>query len=102
MIPVDRNSFKEWCLRKIGKPLNEINIDPDQLDDRIDEALQYFYDYHFDGAERIYYKYQVQAADITNTYITMPDNVIGVVDLFPIGSQMNVNNIFSLKYQIAL
>ena len=51
--PTTRTEFKEWCLRKtIDKPVIEINVDPDQVEDRIDEALQYFAQYHYDGIER--------------------------------------------------
>jgi len=102
MVPNSRATFKEYCLRKLGKPVIEINVDDDQVDDRIDEALRFYYDYHFDGTERIYLKYQVQQADIDNRYITMPDNIIGAVDIFPIGNALNMNNMFSIRYQITL
>lgn len=101
-IPATRNDFKEYCLRKLGKPVIEINVDDDQVDDRIDEAFLYFSDYHFDGNEKTYYKYKVTSTDITNKYITMPDNIIGVVNLFPIGQGLNTNNLFNIRYQIAL
>lgn len=102
MIPTDRATFKEYCLRRLGKPLNEVNIDDDQLDDRIDDALQYFWDYHFSGSEKTYYKYMVTQTDIDNRYITMPDNIIGVVNMFPVGQALNTNNLFNIRYQIAL
>jgi len=102
MIPVDRASFKEYCLRRLGKPLNEINIDDDQLDDRIDDALQYFWDYHFSGSEKTYYKYPITSEDKVNRYITMPNNIIGVVNIFEIGQALNTNNLFNIRYQIAL
>jgi len=101
-IPATRNEFKEYCLRRLGKPVIEINVDDDQVDDRIDEAFLYFTDYHFDGSEKTYYKYKVTAQDITNKYITMPDNIIGAVNLFPIGQGLNTNNLFNIRYQIAL
>ena len=101
-VPTDRASFKEYCLRKLGKPVIEINVDDDQVDDLIDEALRYYWDYHFDGSDKIYYKYQVTQTDITNRYITMPDNVIGVINLFPVGQALNTNNLFNIRYQIAL
>jgi len=101
-IPASRNEFKEYCLRRLGKPVIEINVDDDQVDDRIDEAFLYFTDYHFDGSEKTYYKYKVTAQDITNKYITMPDNIIGAVNLFPIGQGLNTNNLFNIRYQIAL
>lgn len=61
--PTTRKEFKEYCLRKLGKPVIEINVDDDQIDDRIDEALKYYWDYHFDGSERLYYKYLIQDGD---------------------------------------
>jgi hypothetical protein len=97
-----RNDFKEYCLRKLGKPVIEINVDDDQVEDRVTEAISYYWDYHFDGAEKIYYKYPVTPTDITNRYITMPENIIGVVNLFPIGQALNTNNLFNIRYQIAL
>lgn len=101
-IPATRNEFKEYCLRRLGKPVIEINVDDDQVDDRIDEAFLYFTDYHFDGSEKTYYKYKVTSEDITNKYITLPDNIIGAVNLFPIGQGLNTNNLFNIRYQIAL
>jgi len=97
-----RNDFKEYCLRKLGKPVIEINVDDDQVEDRVTEAFSYYWDYHFDGAEKIYYKYPITQNDITNRYITMPDNIIGVINLFPIGQALNTNNLFNIRYQIAL
>jgi hypothetical protein len=101
-VPNSRETFKQYCLRKLGAPVIEINVDDDQVDDRIDEALRYYWDYHFDGTEKLYYKHQVTSTDKTNKYITMPDNIIGVVNLFPIGQGLNTNNLFNIRYQIAL
>ena len=64
-VPNSKSTLKEYCLRALGKPVIEINVDDDQVDDRIDEALQYFSQYHYDGVERMYMKYQVTADDIT-------------------------------------
>ena len=75
--PTSKATFKEHCLRRLGKPVIEINVDEDQVDDRVDEALDYYADYHFDAFEHTYYKHQVTATDITNKYITLPDNIIG-------------------------
>lgn len=101
-VPTSRATFKQYCLRALGKPVIEINVDDDQVEDRIDEALRYFMDYHFDGAEKIYYKYQVTAQTKIDRYVPMPENVIGVVNLFPIGQALNTNNLFNIRYQIAL
>ena len=64
-VPNSKSTLKEYCLRALGKPVIEINVDEDQIDDRIDEALQYFSQYHYDGVERMYMKYQITADDIT-------------------------------------
>ena len=61
--PNTRASFKEYCLRSLGKPVIDINVDEDQVEDRIDEAVQYFSQYHTDGVERMYLKYKVTAED---------------------------------------
>jgi hypothetical protein len=101
-IPTTRDQFKSYCLRKLGAPVIEINVDDDQVEDRIDEALIYYWDYHFDGTEKTYYKHQLTQTDIDNKYITVPDNIIGAVNLFPIGQALNTNNLFNIRYQIAL
>ena len=100
--PNSKATFKEYCLRTLGKPVIEINVDEDQVDDRVDEALKYYWDYHFDGSEKTFYKYQITDNDKTNKYITMPENIIGAVNLFPIGQGLNTNNLFNIRYQIAL
>ena len=63
--PNTRATFKEYCLRNLGKPVIDINVDEDQVEDRIDEAIQYFSQYHTDGVERMYLKYKVTAEDKT-------------------------------------
>lgn len=100
--PASRSEFKENCLRRLGKPVIEINVDDDQVDDRIDEALQYFWDYHFDGSEKLYFKAQITQTDKNNRYIQLPDNIIGAINIFPIGQALNTNNLFNIRYQIAL
>jgi hypothetical protein len=52
--PTTREAFKEYCLRSLGAPTIDINVDDEQLEDRIDDALQYYRDYHFDGTEETY------------------------------------------------
>ena len=101
-VPTSRSEFKEYCLRKLGKPVIEINVDDDQVEDRIDEALKMYWDYHFDGTEKIYYKHQVTSTDKSNKYITLPENIIGAVNIFDIGDAVNTNNLFNIRYQIAL
>lgn len=101
-LPVNRTQFKNYCLRRLGAPVIEINVDDDQIEDRIDEGLKYYWDYHFDGTEKIYYKHPITSTDQTNKYITLPDNIIGAVNIFNIGDALNTNNLFNIRYQIAL
>ena len=102
-VPSSRVEFKEYCLRKLGKPVIEINVDDDQVDDRIDEALKFYWDYHYDGSERIYYKYQITETDKVNKYITLPENIIGAVSIFNIGDPaVRADDLFNIRYQIAL
>jgi hypothetical protein len=98
----NRADFASYCLRRLGAPVIDINVDPDQVNDRIDDALKFWYDYHFDGAEKTFYKYVVTSQDIANKYIPVPENIIGVVNIFDLGDYISTNNIFNIRYQIAL
>jgi hypothetical protein len=101
--PTTRTEFKEFCLRALGKPVIEINVDDDQVDDRVDQSLRFYYDYHFDGTEKIYYKHLVDANTIANMYIDLPENIIGAVKMFPMDSiSTSSGDIFNIRYQIAL
>ena len=100
--PITRAEFKENCLRRLGKPVIEINVDDDQVEDRVDEALRYYWDYHFDGSSKTFYKYQITQQDKDNQYVTIPNNIIGVINIFDLGSALGTNNLFNIRYQIAL
>ena len=63
-IPTSRSTFKDYCKRKLGYPVLEINVDDDQIDDLIDDALQIFYERHFDGVERMYLKHKLTQDEI--------------------------------------
>jgi hypothetical protein len=62
--PSTRQELIDYCLRRLGAPVLEINVDDDQIDDLVDDALQYFQERHFDGVERMYLKYQISQEDI--------------------------------------
>ena len=62
--PTTRKELQEYCLRQLGAPVLEINVDDDQIDDLIDDTFQYFNERHFDGVEKMYMKYQLTQADI--------------------------------------
>jgi len=121
--PATRETLKQYCLRALGKPVIEINVDDDQLEDRIDEAVQYFQQYHYDGIRRTYLKYQYTADDktritsdvsesvtknsVTSTwkegqgYIVVPDSIISVINIFPFSNKGNLN-LFDVRYQMRL
>jgi hypothetical protein len=64
-LPTSRQQHIDYCLRNLGAPVLQINADPEQLEDRVDEALQYYRDYHFDGTAKSYRKHQLTATDIS-------------------------------------
>ena len=102
-VPTSRAEFKAYCLRKLGAPVIEINVDDDQVEDRIDESLRYYWDYHFDGTSKLYYKHQITSTDKANKYITLPENIIGAVSVFPIADpSIRSDDLFNIRYQIAL
>lgn len=125
-IPATKATLKSYCLRSLGFGVIDINVSDDQVDDRIDEALQFFAEYHYDGIERVYLKHQITQADInraatnntttaTDTvdgsvtanwldgagYIPTPDAVISVVQVFPF-TDSSTANMFDLRYQLRL
>jgi len=121
--PSSREELKQYALRALGKPVIEINADDDQLEDRIDEALQYFAQYHYDGIRRTYLKYQYTQADYNrintdttesvtknsvtttwkegNAFIVVPESVISVINIFPYSNKGNLN-LFDVRYQLRL
>ena len=125
-IPTSKTTFKSYCLRALGFGVIDINVSDDQVDDRIDEALQYFAQYHYDGVEKMYLKYQITQDDIdraasndtttaTDTvdsnitatfkegknFIPMPSSVVSVIQIFPFDDQ-TTNNMFDIRYQLRL
>jgi hypothetical protein len=124
--PATREQLKQYALRTLGKPVIEINVDDDQAEDRLDEALQYFAQYHYDGVERTYLKYKVTQADVDrikspsgdtassvtknsvttawseqNNFIVVPEAVLAVTRIFPLSNRGN-QNMFDVRYQLRL
>ena len=126
--PASRANLKEYALRALGKPVIEINVDDDQLEDRIDEAVQYFQQYHYDGIRRTYLKYKLTAADKTRlsaingetesatdlkdnsvsttwyedrNFLVVPQSIISVINIFPFSDKGNLN-LFDVRYQLRL
>jgi len=76
--PSTRQELIDYCLRRLGAPVLEINVDDDQIDDLVDDAFQYFQERHFDGVERMYLKYEIQQSDI-NRGRASSTNGVGIV-----------------------
>lgn len=101
--PSTREEFIQYCLRKLGHPVVEINIDDDQIEDRVDEAIQFYQEYHSDGVSRTFVKHQITSTDIANNYITLPEEMISVFKVFPITTAtVGGNDLFSFKSQVAM
>ena len=129
--PATRAQLKEYCLRKLGKPVIEINVDDDQVEDLIDDTIQLFNERVYDGIERMYLKYKFTEDDLVNGrsrnltttktdnnlgaspgtrtlsfeegrgYLTVPDHIIGIVGVAPIANTY-VNSMFGFRYQFFL
>ena len=125
-IPTTKATLKDYCLRNLGFGVIDINVSDDQVDDRVDEALQYFIQYHYDGVERMYLKHKITQAEIdraaTNDtatatdkvdnrvkadwlegkgFIPVPDAVVSVTQVFPFDDS-STNNMFDIRYQLRL
>ncbi len=120
--PATRTELKDYCLRQLGAPVLEINVDSQQLEDRIDEALQFFQERHFDGAERMYLKHTLTQTEVTRfksnnithtaangdvwtergNYLELPDYIIGVERIFGVTSSSIRGDLFGIEYQIFL
>jgi hypothetical protein len=97
-----REQLKDYCLRQLGAPVIEINVDDDQVEDRIDDAFQFYREYHFDAVEKVYLKHQMTANNISDQYIEISDAVVGVERVFPFMNKSTGTNIFDIKYQILI
>jgi hypothetical protein len=125
--PSTKATLKTYCLRALGFGVIDINVSDDQVDDRLDEALQYFAQYHYDGIERMYLKHLITSADVTrargdsdatatdvvdtsvtatwsegNNWIPIPSSVVSVTRVFPFTDTGGGGNMFDVRYQLRL
>ena len=122
--PSSRQELRDYCLRQLGAPVLEINLDDDQIDDAIDDALQYFRERQFNGAERMYLKHEFTADDVTRfttanetattaapdaatwenrkNYLEIPEHVFGITKVYGISSNFVRNSLFGLNNQYYL
>jgi hypothetical protein len=114
--PTSRESLIDYSFRNLGHPVVEINVDYEQAEDRLDDALDYFVERHFDGVEKAYFKYEVTADDIANEFIDTDNlgavngfsgdgptgqDIVTVTKIFQFGDFANIN-MFDVRYQMAL
>ena len=125
--PSSRQGLIDYSLRKLGYPVVEINVDDDQIDDLVDDAIQYFNERHYDGIEKVFLKHKLSQNELdsirtgvttttatstvgittlsyteTNNFIKLPDHVIGVNNVFKIDSSTISSGLFNIKYQLFL
>lgn len=129
--PSTRQGLIDYCLRQLGAPVLEINVADEQIDDLVDDAIQYFNERHYDGVEKMYLKYKITQEDIdrgrakntdgvgivtttgsssgttfnfyeTSNYIQVPDSVIGIEKIFKFDTSSISGGMFSIKYQLFL
>ena len=125
--PSTKATLKTYCLRALGFGVIDINVSDDQVDDRLDEALQYFAQYHYDGIERMYLKHLITSDDVTRArsdasttatdtidssitatwkegknWIPVPNSVVSVVKVFPFTDTGGGSNMFDIRYQLRL
>lgn len=101
--PTTRQGLIDYCLRRLGDPVVEINVDYDQLEDKVDDALQTYQEFHTDATYRTFVSVPINSTDITNKYITLDPDILFVTKVFPIQSAFNSGrNFFDIKYQMML
>lgn len=105
--PTTKSEFKEYCLRKLGHPVIQINVSDEQIDDRVDEALMFWQDYHYNGSELVYLKHVLTQEDIDNGYIDLNNTehakLLGVVRIFDLSSSISTGTgMFNVTYQFVL
>ena len=130
--PSSRAELKDYCLKQLGKPVLEINVDDDQIDNLIDDAIQYYHERHYDGIDRVFLKHKLTPATKTTlaqpgpagsattspnvvgagltslsyvegvNYLPLPDTIIGVNNILKINSSTISDGLFNIKYQLFL
>jgi len=102
--PNTRQKLIDYCLRALGHPVIEVNVDDDQLEDRVDEAIQLYQEFHSDAIVRNLLKHQVTQTDIDNGYISIDanTNILSINNVFNVDNTNSGTSIMSVDYQIHL
>lgn len=101
-LPNSRQTLIDHCLRRLGDPVIEINVDEDQVEDRVDDTLQIYQEYHSDASYRTYLKHLVTEDDKNNGWIPISSDVLYVSQMFPINPTFSGVSMFDVKYQMML
>ena len=101
-VPRSRDEFSDYILRSLGSPVIEINVDEDQLSDRIDEALSVYHEYHMDATARTYFKHQITQQDLDQGYIDLAPDIQSITQLYNVKDQGSSSGMFDVRYQIRL
>tara|TARA_B100001094_G_C18192862_1_gene808499 strand:- start:5079 stop:5825 length:747 start_codon:yes stop_codon:yes gene_type:complete len=98
--PTNREELKQFCLRKLGKPVLEINVADEQLEDRIDDALKMYHDFHYDGIERVIIKSQITQTDKDNGYLSMSDSVVSIEKILDLNTGSSNEILFDAQFHM--
>jgi len=107
-----REDFIDYCLRRLGHPVIEINVDDEQIEDRINDAIQLFNEYVAEGSFRSYFSVTITQDMITRGFIDfdldatpvqpVADSILSIVRVLPIDDSTSSVNFFDVKYQMRL
>lgn len=97
-----REELKDYCLRKLGVPIIEINVSDEQVDDRITEGFQKYIEYHYDAVELTYLKHTITQEDVDNKYLIVDDRVVSIIRMFPLSTTVTNSYMWDIRYQIRL
>ncbi len=96
--PQNRKEFIEYCRRSLGEPVVRLNIDSQQIEYRIDDALTQFQKFHHDASETVYLKFNTDDTDMTNQYFQVDDTILGVTRVLPFTDDA-YRNFMSYEFQ---
>ena len=101
--PTSKEDFKDYILRKIGAPVIDINVADEQVEDRVDEAVSFWRDYHYNGSQMVYLKHEITETDKENGYIPLPQGLLGISKIFDMDTSISTGTgMFNVNYQFVL
>ena len=101
--PASREEFKDYILRKIGAPVIQVNVSEEQIEDRVDEAVSFWRDYHYNGSQMVYLRHELTQNDVDNGYITLPAGLLGISKVFDLNTSISASTgMFNVQYQFVL